>query len=192
MRFSRLNQVACKLPGPATKTFERKLLKNFLSVFCDWKFHSWKSCELSCENLYVSFATRPSTREQVTNLSREKHEIQTFEKYSKSFSQLKHLPANESSVSREKSLWWTRDWGLVLPATKSPEQGNTVFEFLTIFVKTKYFPKTTKHSKIFLWLINKDRACENTFNQVQSHEWIWHSLNIGMCVAYKYKKWDSP
>ena len=29
----------------------------------------------------------------------------------------------------------------------SLEQGNTVFEFLTIFVKTKYFPKITKTLK---------------------------------------------
>ena len=33
------------------------------------------------------------------------------------------------------------------PATESPEQGNTVFEILTNFVNTKYFPKTTKTLK---------------------------------------------
>ena len=32
-------------------------------------------------------------------------------------------------------------------ATESPKQGNTVFEILAIFVKTKYFPKTTKTLK---------------------------------------------
>ena len=32
-----------------------------------------------------------------------------------------------------------------------------------------------------MFLINKDWACENTFNQVQSHKWIWHLLNIDMC-----------
>ena len=44
---------------------------------------------------------------------------------------------------------WVLDWGMWLdqPATESPEQGNTVFEILTIFVKTKYFLKTTKTLK---------------------------------------------
>ena len=32
-QFSRLNQVMCKSPRPAAKKLERKLLKNFLSVF---------------------------------------------------------------------------------------------------------------------------------------------------------------
>ena len=33
------------------------------------------------------------------------------------------------------------------PATESLEQGNTIFEVLKIFVKTEYFPKTTKTLK---------------------------------------------
>ena len=106
-RFSRLRQVTCKSLGPATRTLRRKLwkkflsffatessrvqvartsrqntwkrnLKKFLSVFRDWKFHSRESRELSCENLCVPLAIGPSTREQVANLSREKHEILNF------------------------------------------------------------------------------------------------------------------
>ena len=86
-----------------------------------------------------------STREQVANLSRKKHKNPNFEKYSKYFSWLGYWPASE--------LWkiseWTRDWGIQLdqPVTKSPEQSNIVFEILTIFVKTKYFLKTTKTLK---------------------------------------------
>ena len=45
---------------------KKKTLKNFLSVFRDWKFHSRESHELSRENLCVPLTTRPSTREQVT------------------------------------------------------------------------------------------------------------------------------
>ena len=35
---------------------------------------------------------------------------------------------------------------LDLPATESPKQGNTVFEFFN-FLRTKYFPKTSKTLK---------------------------------------------
>ena len=66
-----------------------------------------------------------------------------FEKYSKFFSRLKHLPAKESPVSREKSLWWTCNWGmwLVLHATESPEQGKTIFEIFDNFCKNKGLSK---------------------------------------------------
>ena len=62
---------------------------------------------------------------------------------------MKHLPTNELPVNHKKISRWTCDWGmrLVLPVIESPEQGNTIFEFLTIFVKTKYFPKITKTLK---------------------------------------------
>ena len=59
---------------------KKKTLENFLSVFHDWKFHSWESHELSHENLCEPLATGPSTREQVTNLSRERHESPNFGK----------------------------------------------------------------------------------------------------------------
>ena len=29
-------------------------------------------------------------------------------------------------------------------------------------------------------------------NQVQSHKWIWYSLNIDMCDVCEYQQWDSP
>ena len=152
MRFSRLRQVACKSPGPAARTLRRTLWKKFLSVFHDWKFHLRESRELCCKNLCVPLATRPSTHEQVANLSREKHEILNFEKYSKSFSRLKHLLANESLVSCEKSLCWTRNWACDWFYLRLSRQNRAIqfLKFLTIFAKTKYFPKTTKNSKIFL------------------------------------------
>ena len=141
--FSWLRQVTCMSPGQAAKTLKRKLWKKFLSFFRNWKFHSRESRELSHENLYVPLVTKPFTRKQVANLSREKHENPNFEKYSKSFSRLKHLPANESPVSREESLWWTHDWGmrLVLLVTESPEQGKTIFEIFDNFCKNKVLSK---------------------------------------------------
>ena len=63
-RFSRLKQVAIKSPGQAAKTLKDKIVKIFLSVFCDWKVYPRGSCELSRENLCVPLATGPFTREQ--------------------------------------------------------------------------------------------------------------------------------
>ena len=117
-------------------------------------------------------------------------ERKTFEKYSKYFSRLGHWLASEP----RKISVWACDWDMQLdqPATELPKQGNIVLKFLTFLQKQKTFQNQLKYSKIFLCLINRDWACENTFNQVQSHEWIWHSLNINMCVVCEYKKWDSP
>ena len=65
MRFSRLKWVAIKSPVQAAKTLKDKNLKIFLSVFRDWKVYSRESRELNRENLWLTLATRPSTREQV-------------------------------------------------------------------------------------------------------------------------------
>ena len=100
----------------STQNTKKKTLENFLSVFRDWMFHSRESRELSRENLCVPLATGSSTRDQVANLSSEKHENPNFEKYSKSFSWLKHLPTNKSLVSREMdsrlghAIGSTRNW----------------------------------------------------------------------------------
>ena len=69
--------------------------KKFLSVFRDWKSHSWGRHELSRENLYVPLVTGPFISEQVakTNL---------------------------------QARGWSMRLGWLV--TKSPKQGNTVFE----------------------------------------------------------------
>ena len=56
------------MPGQATKTLKDKILKNFLSVFRDWKVYPRGSRELSRENLCVTLVTGPSTREQVAKI----------------------------------------------------------------------------------------------------------------------------
>ena len=48
------------------KHSKTKVWKNFLSVFRDWKVYPRVSREMSRENLWVTLATGPSTREQVT------------------------------------------------------------------------------------------------------------------------------
>ena len=63
MRFSQLKEVANKSLGQAAKTLKVKIVKKFLSVFCDWKVCPRGSRELSCENLCVPLATGPFTHE---------------------------------------------------------------------------------------------------------------------------------
>ena len=67
-RFSRL----CKSPESRQihppKHFKTKVLKNFLSVFRDWKSYSRESGKLSRENLCVPLTTRPSISEQVAKI----------------------------------------------------------------------------------------------------------------------------
>ena len=67
--FSRLKQVANKSLGQAAKTLKVKIVKNFLSVFCDWKVYPLESRKLSRENLYVTLATGPFTHEQVAKIN---------------------------------------------------------------------------------------------------------------------------
>ena len=57
-----------KLQGLAAKTLKDKILKNFLSVFRDWKVYPRGSRELSRKNLCVLLATRPSTRKKVAKI----------------------------------------------------------------------------------------------------------------------------
>ena len=69
MRFSRLRWVTNKSPGQAAKTLKDKIVKNFLSVFRDWKVYPQGSRKLSHENLYVLLAIGPFTRKQVTKIN---------------------------------------------------------------------------------------------------------------------------
>ena len=50
----------------SSKHSKTKVWKIFLSVFHDWKVYPRGSRELSRKNLWVTLATRPSTRKQVT------------------------------------------------------------------------------------------------------------------------------
>ena len=150
--------------GKAAKHFRDKNLKNFLSVFCDWKFYPQGSRDVSCENLWVPSRLEPPTANKSLDWAARNNKNPNFEKYSKYFSWLGHWPASES----QNFFVGTRDWGMRLdqPVTESPKQGSTIFfwKIWQFCKKTKDFPKTTKTLKIFLCLINKDWACENTFN----------------------------
>ena len=128
------------------------------------------------------FTTRASTREPIAKLNRENAKNPDFWKFSKSFLWLGAWLARELWELLSKlatCLTWEAE---------SPKQSCTVFE---IFQNKNTFWKKIKILKNIFVFDQYMIKC-NTFNQVQSHKWIRHSLNIGMCDACGYKKWDSP
>ena len=93
-----------------------------------------------------NLATGASTRKQVTKLS---HENCKKPRILENFLSLFRDWDIDQPVSRETLLRKLVTEGMRLdwPVTKSPEQGNIVFEIFDIFVKTKNFPKTIKTLK---------------------------------------------
>ena len=177
--------------GKSPNTLQKKFENFFLSVLCDWKFYLQKSRKVNYENLWVPSRLEPPPANKSPDWAVRNNKNSNFEKYSKYFSWLGHWPASEL----QKISLWAHNWDMRLDqlATESLEQGKNIFlKFFTFLQKQKTFQKQLKHSKIFLCLINKDWACENTFNKVQSYKWIWHSLNIDLCEVCGYQKWDSP
>ena len=171
--FSRLNQVTCKSPGQATRHLRRNFWKICLSVFRDWKFHPWRICKGSYEIFFVTFATGAFTRELVArNLKW---------KFSKCFSRLGQWPASEL----QKPTVWSRDWTDLRPSRQN--KATLFLKNLTFFVKIKYFPKTTETLKNLFVFDQQKLSMWNTYNQVQSQKWIWHSLNIDMYDVCGYQ-----
>ena len=99
-------------------TSSQKFWKNLLSVFRNWKFHSWGSRELSRENLYVSLAIGPSTREQV---------------------------AKTDPWACDCGMWLV--WPATESPKQGNIVFEIFSFFFFFFVKTKYFPKTPKTFK---------------------------------------------
>ena len=130
--------------GKPPKHSKKKLWKNFLSVFRDWKVYPRRSRELSRENLCVPFATGPFTCEQVAKI-------------------------NTRTRCCSKRLGW--------PTTESPKQGNTIFEIFSVFVKTKYIPKTPKTLKnLFVFETTKIEHVKthiNKYNHTNEYGLHW-------------------
>ena len=125
--FEKFSKCFSRLEVPLTRESRSESRKSLCTLH-DWTFH-------------------PRTSRQ--HESRKTWKSRFFEKYSKYFSQLGHLPASESSISREKSLYVlvteACDWAN--PRLSCQNRATLVLKILTIFVKTKYFPKTTKTLK---------------------------------------------
>ena len=77
------------------KHSKTKFWKNFLSVFCDWKVYPRVSRELSRENLWVTLATGPSTREQVAKI----------DPRTRDWGLRLDLPATESPKQGKNDFW---------------------------------------------------------------------------------------
>ena len=77
-------------------TLETKFLKNFLSVFCDWKAHPRRSCEGGRENFYITSQLELPLANKLPNRVARTWKPKILEKFSKSFSWLGRWPASES------------------------------------------------------------------------------------------------
>ena len=165
------------------KHLKHKFWKICLSVFRDWKFYPRGKLRKSlCTPRDWNLHRRTSRQTE----SWETIKTQILKNILSIFRDWDIDPL----VSHEKSLCGlatrTCDW--TNPRLSRQNKATLFLKILTFLQKQKTFQKQLKHLKIFLCLINKDWACENTFNQVQSHKWIWHSLNIDMCDVCGYQQ----
>ena len=172
------------------KTLKTKILKNFPSVFRDWKFYPRGSRKVSPKISEYSSRLEPPPANKSPIWAARNIKTQIL----KNILSIFHDWDIDLSVSREKSLCGLAtgacDW--TNPRLSRQNRATLFLKILTIFAKTKYFPKTVKTLKNLFVFNQKNWACEKTFNQVQSYEWIWHSLNIDLCEVCGYQKWDSP
>ena len=184
--------VPCRVQVARTsrETPETKFLKNLSKYFSRLEIPPARKSWRELQKLWVSSRLKLPLVNKPPNWVARKLKTQNFWKFSKSFSRRIFDPP----VSREKLLCRLTTGGmrLVCPATKSPEQGNTVFEIFDIFVKTKDFPKIIKTLKNIFVFDQQKLSMWNTFKQVQSHKWIRHSLSINMYDMCGYQNWDSP
>ena len=122
--FSLLKWVAIKSPGQAAKTLKGKILKNFLSIFRNWKVYPRESRELSCENLWVTLATGPFTREQVAKIDPQTRDWglrldlpanelpKQGKNYFLKFSDFENKILSKNTKNNQKSFcaWINKDW----------------------------------------------------------------------------------
>ena len=142
-----------------------------------------KNFENSLRNAKHAFFATKVSRQQVARSSHQNTQRQNCEKFSKCFSWLEGLPVRKSWAEPQKSLCTLRDWTFHSRTSRQnqhtssrlyhatwmtrdwvPKTGQHCFWKFSVFVKTKYFSKTPKTLKnLFVFWINKDWACENTF-----------------------------
>ena len=133
-RFLRLN---------IARTLKEK--KNFLSFFHDWKFYSRESREISRENLWVPLQQEPPPQISLQSKPRETLKTQNL----KNILNIFHDWDIDIPVSHEKSLCGlvTRACNWTNPRLSRQNKATQFLKILTIFAKTKYFPKTFKTLK---------------------------------------------
>ena len=185
----------------------REKMNSYKSSRENWK--RFKNCPYFCQTrVFRNLSESPSSLQ----FKPPKHSKREFWKnFLSIFRDWKVYPQGSRELSR-KNLWVTlatglstreqaakydprtRDWGtwLDLPATELPKQGKNEFLKFSNFENKILSKNTSKTQKSFCVWINKDWTCENTFHQVQLHKWIWHLLNINLCVVCGYQQWDSP
>ena len=173
--FSWLNWLANESPSELLKTLKPRFWKKFLSLFHDWTY----TCQV-----VVSESRMPRVG---------KLKNQYFWKFWKFFWVYFAIETYTRQIVVSE-LWMPlvelATWAWFASESRKCRVADFWIFFVKIF-KSKYFQKTTKILKIFLGLINRCLSMY-IFNQVQSHKWIRHSLNIDMRDVGGYQLWDSP
>ena len=165
-RFSWLSQVAFQSPGPTTRTLERKLLKKFSKCFSQMEV--------------------PLARESRTEPRKSLCTPHNWTFHPRTSRQPK-LRKTWNSNFLKNILSLFRDWSIYPPMSRQwvmknlydglatgeydwfyprLSRQNRAIQFLTIFAKTKYFPKTTKTLKNIFVIDQQRLSMWNTFNQV--------------------------
>ena len=147
-RFSQLNQVACKSPGSAARTLKNENFENFSKCF------SWLN-GLPARKSRGKPRKSLCTPHDWTFHPRTSHHTKPREKNNKNNKNLKNILSIfhdwyiDSPMSCEKSLCGraTRACDWINPQLSRQNRATLFFKILTIFAKTKYFPKTSKTLK---------------------------------------------
>ena len=129
--FSWLSQVVRKSPGPTARTLERKIFEKFSKCFSRLEVSLMRESRSEPRKSLCTF--RDWTFHLWISCQIESRETLKTQMW------LGHWLASEP----RKIFVWVRNWDMRLnqPVTKSPKQGNTVFEILTDFCKNKILSK---------------------------------------------------
>ena len=166
--------------------------QNFWKICLKW-FSRLRSPPTSKSWIILcKLATGAFTHKQVAKLSREKcQKPRKFWKFSKYISRQGDWLGRESWELLSK-LATKVSWLAWLARGSCQNKVSQILIFLNNFKTKSTFQKQLKILKNLFVFEQHMIEFYNTFNQVQSHKWIRHSLNIDMCDVCGYQMWDSP
>ena len=157
--FSRLNQVARKSPEPTARTLERKTFEKFSKCFSrlevplarESRSELWKSLCTSRDWTFHHRTSRQPEPQKAWKPIFLKNILSLFRDWSI------YPPMSRQWVAKKSLYRLTTgacDWSY--PRLSRQNRATLFLKFWQIFVKTKYFPKTTKTLKN-LFVIDQQR-----------------------------------